>query len=98
MNWRQTLLRFPNLHFLEISVFLQVVLCVTDTTVAMADGGENDKNIEIWKVKKLIRALDAARGNGTSMISLIIPLVIKYLGWVRCWLMNMERLQTLKVG
>lgn len=73
VNWRQTLLRFPNLHFLEISVFLQVVLCVTDTTVAMADGGENDKNIEIWKVKKLIRALDAARGNGTSMISLIIP-------------------------
>ncbi|KAI5648368.1 hypothetical protein M9H77_34373 [Catharanthus roseus] len=39
----------------------------------MADGGENDKNIEIWKVKKLIKALEAARGNGTSMISLIIP-------------------------
>ncbi|XP_047054459.1 eukaryotic peptide chain release factor subunit 1-2-like [Lolium rigidum] len=39
----------------------------------MADGQENDKNIEIWKVKKLIKALDAARGNGTSMISLIMP-------------------------
>lgn len=39
----------------------------------MADGGENDKNIEIWKVKKLIKALEAARGNGTSMISLIVP-------------------------
>lgn len=39
----------------------------------MADSGENDKNIEIWKVKKLIKALEAARGNGTSMISLIIP-------------------------
>ncbi|CAI9091393.1 OLC1v1026416C1 [Oldenlandia corymbosa var. corymbosa] len=39
----------------------------------MADGGENDKNIEIWKVKKLIKALESARGNGTSMISLIIP-------------------------
>lgn len=37
---------------------------------------ENDdaqKNIEIWKVKKLIKSLEAARGNGTSMISLIIP-------------------------
>lgn len=34
---------------------------------------ETDKNIEIWKVKKLIKALEAARGNGTSMISLIMP-------------------------
>jgi len=33
----------------------------------------NDKNIEQWKVKKLIKSLEAARGNGTSMISLIIP-------------------------
>uniref|UniRef100_A0ACD5XFU4 Uncharacterized protein n=1 Tax=Avena sativa TaxID=4498 RepID=A0ACD5XFU4_AVESA len=39
----------------------------------MAEGHDNDKNIEIWKVKKLIKALDAARGNGTSMISLIMP-------------------------
>ncbi|XVE56941.1 hypothetical protein DITRI_Ditri04bG0051300 [Diplodiscus trichospermus] len=39
----------------------------------MADGQETDKNIEIWKIKKLIRALEAARGNGTSMISLIMP-------------------------
>ena len=31
-----------------------------------------EKNIEIWKVKKLIKRLEAARGNGTSMISLII--------------------------
>ncbi|MCJ1232767.1 Polypeptide release factor (eRF1) in translation termination [Varicellaria rhodocarpa] len=34
---------------------------------------EAEKNIEIWKVKKLIKSLEAARGNGTSMISLIIP-------------------------
>ena len=27
---------------------------------------------QIWKVKKLIKRLEAARGNGTSMISLII--------------------------
>ncbi|TRY70230.1 hypothetical protein TCAL_10700 [Tigriopus californicus] len=33
----------------------------------------SDKNVEIWKVKKLIKSLQKARGNGTSMISLIIP-------------------------
>lgn len=32
-----------------------------------------EKNIEIWKVKKLIKSLENARGNGTSMISLVIP-------------------------
>ncbi|XP_065071092.1 eukaryotic peptide chain release factor subunit 1-like [Rhopilema esculentum] len=32
-----------------------------------------DRNVEIWKVKKLIKSLQRARGNGTSMISLIIP-------------------------
>lgn len=40
----------------------------------MADAGaDQDKNIEIWKIKKLIKALESARGNGTSMISLIMP-------------------------
>lgn len=34
---------------------------------------EAEKNIEMWKVKKLIKRLESARGNGTSMISLIIP-------------------------
>ncbi|KAI4151899.1 MAG: hypothetical protein LQ340_003219 [Diploschistes diacapsis] len=34
---------------------------------------EAEKNIEIWKVKRLIKSLEAARGNGTSMISLVIP-------------------------
>jgi len=34
---------------------------------------QNDKGIEQWKVKRLIKSLEAARGNGTSMISLIIP-------------------------
>lgn len=34
---------------------------------------DNDKNIEQWKIKKLIKSLEAARGNGTSMISLIMP-------------------------
>lgn len=34
---------------------------------------EAEKAVEQWKVKKLIQTLEAARGNGTSMISLIIP-------------------------
>ncbi|KAJ4755804.1 Eukaryotic peptide chain release factor subunit 1-1 [Rhynchospora pubera] len=39
----------------------------------MADNQESDRNIEMWKIKKLIKALESARGNGTSMISLIMP-------------------------
>lgn len=34
---------------------------------------ESDHGVELWKIKKLIKNLEAARGNGTSMISLIIP-------------------------
>lgn len=34
---------------------------------------ENKKAVELWKMKKLIQSLESARGNGTSMISLIIP-------------------------
>ncbi|KAG0451259.1 hypothetical protein HPP92_026334 [Vanilla planifolia] len=41
--------------------------------IQMADAHDNDRNIEIWKIKKLIKALESARGNGTSMISLIMP-------------------------
>ncbi|KAL7673648.1 hypothetical protein ACOME3_008501 [Neoechinorhynchus agilis] len=33
----------------------------------------SDRNIEMWKIRKLIKSLEMARGNGTSMISLIIP-------------------------
>lgn len=40
----------------------------------MADASnDTDKNIEIWKIKRLIKALESARGAGTSMISLIMP-------------------------
>ena len=44
-------------------------------TFNMASAGEEvaDRNVEIWKIKRLIKSLEAARGNGTSMISLIIP-------------------------
>jgi len=34
---------------------------------------EADAQVEIWKMKKLIKSLEQARGNGTSMISLVIP-------------------------
>eukprot|EP00238_Polyblepharides_amylifera_P004645 CAMPEP_0196583520 /NCGR_PEP_ID=MMETSP1081-20130531/43880_1 /TAXON_ID=36882 /ORGANISM="Pyramimonas amylifera, Strain CCMP720" /LENGTH=440 /DNA_ID=CAMNT_0041904439 /DNA_START=124 /DNA_END=1446 /DNA_ORIENTATION=- len=34
---------------------------------------DTDRNIEMWKIKRLIKALEAAKGNGTSMISLIMP-------------------------
>mmetsp|Transcript_17580 Transcript_17580/g.71119 ORF Transcript_17580/g.71119 Transcript_17580/m.71119 type:complete len:292 (-) Transcript_17580:976-1851(-) len=41
----------------------------------MAENGdvEADHAVEVFRIKKLIKALEAARGNGTSMISLIIP-------------------------
>ncbi|KAK4742916.1 hypothetical protein SAY87_000917 [Trapa incisa] len=38
----------------------------------MADSHEY-KNIEIRNIKKLIKALESARGNDTSIISLIMP-------------------------
>ncbi|EJD48830.1 peptide chain release factor eRF/aRF subunit 1 [Auricularia subglabra TFB-10046 SS5] len=33
----------------------------------------SDPNIEAWKLRRLIKSLDTARGAGTSMISLILP-------------------------
>mmetsp|Transcript_47471 Transcript_47471/g.124407 ORF Transcript_47471/g.124407 Transcript_47471/m.124407 type:complete len:440 (+) Transcript_47471:117-1436(+) len=37
------------------------------------DEEKRERDIEIWKIKKLIKKLEEARGNGTSMISLILP-------------------------
>eukprot|EP00892_Ulva_mutabilis_P010870 jgi/Ulvmu1/8155/UM040_0052.1 len=39
----------------------------------MASQPSDDDNIEMWKIKRLIKGLQEARGNGTSMISLIMP-------------------------
>lgn len=39
----------------------------------MADKDKEEQNVEMWKIKKLIKSLSEARGNGTSMISLILP-------------------------
>lgn len=38
-----------------------------------ANGEDMDHAIEQWKIRRLIKTLQAARGAGTSMISLIIP-------------------------
>jgi peptide chain release factor subunit 1 len=40
----------------------------------MADAHDTVKNIEMWKIKNLIKDLEDARGNGMSMISLIMSL------------------------
>jgi len=37
------------------------------------DNSESDTLVEQWKIKNLIKHLSQARGNGTSMISLVIP-------------------------
>ncbi|ESQ32518.1 hypothetical protein EUTSA_v10004173mg [Eutrema salsugineum] len=55
---------------LVLALFSRVV---SSSGVKMGDNHDDDKNIEIWKIKKLIKSLEAARGNGTSMISLIMP-------------------------
>uniref|UniRef100_A0A6P6YJM0 Eukaryotic peptide chain release factor subunit 1 n=1 Tax=Dermatophagoides pteronyssinus TaxID=6956 RepID=A0A6P6YJM0_DERPT len=39
---------------------------------AMADAGADNFEIEEFKIKRLIKALSAARGNGTSVITLIV--------------------------
>lgn len=66
-------------HAAESSLYrdegpLRYPILEASASVKMSDAAANEaeKNIEIWKVKKLIRRLEAARGNGTSMISLII--------------------------
>nr|AAT39326.1 eukaryotic release factor 1 [Paraurostyla weissei] len=40
--------------------------------LAAGTAGEN-KHIEMWKIKRLINQLENCKGNGTSMVSLIIP-------------------------
>ncbi|KAL2896816.1 Eukaryotic peptide chain release factor subunit 1-3 [Bienertia sinuspersici] len=42
-------------------------------TMTLGDAEDTEKHVKIWKLKKWIEKLEVARGNGTSMISLIIP-------------------------
>jgi len=39
----------------------------------LTEGPDQEQAIQQWKIKRLIKSLDQKRGNGTSMISLIIP-------------------------
>lgn len=34
---------------------------------------EQNKHIEVWKIKRLIQKLETTKGNGTSMVTLVIP-------------------------
>lgn len=36
-------------------------------------GNIEDKHIEMYKVKRMIKSLEKSRGNGTSMVTLVIP-------------------------
>ncbi|CAK5279258.1 unnamed protein product [Mycena citricolor] len=56
------------LHPIHLSLFFTVA-----QAVAMSQPDAAEQNIQMWKVKKLIKSLDSARGAGTSMISLILP-------------------------
>ena len=38
-----------------------------------SDLESNDLDVKIWKIKKIIKNLSEVRGNGTSLISLILP-------------------------
>ena len=50
--------------YININLYLKTVLYLKFSM---------DDDIEIWKIKKLLKSLEEFRGNGTSMISLIIP-------------------------
>lgn len=62
------------------------IICLPVAYIAMAQHSETDSNIEMWKMKKLIKILSAVKGDGTSLISLVvnprdkIPRVTKMLG------------------
>ncbi|KFH08047.1 putative eukaryotic peptide chain release factor [Toxoplasma gondii MAS] len=62
-------------RFSLLSALPRDTLClffVSSHLLKMASDGDVDTNIEQWKIKRLIKNLESARGNGTSMISLII--------------------------
>lgn len=40
---------------------------------SLATGASDNKHVEIWKIKKLIHKLNNCKGNGTSMVTVIVP-------------------------
>nr|AAT39327.1 eukaryotic release factor 1 [Uroleptus sp. WJC-2003] len=45
----------------------------TQSEVFTNISAEQNKHIEMWKIKRLINKLENTKGNGTSMVSLVIP-------------------------
>lgn len=46
----------------------------TNTTgYAAGSAPSENKHIEMWKIKRLINKLETTKGNGTSMVTLVIP-------------------------
>ena len=45
----------------------------TEEEEKRAEASAEERNIQMFKMRKLVLALERARGNGTSMISLILP-------------------------
>ena len=43
------------------------------TGIAAGSVPSDNKHIEMWKIKRLINKLENTKGNGTSMVSLVIP-------------------------
>jgi peptide chain release factor subunit 1 len=41
--------------------------------MATASSDADQNEIQLWEMKKLIKKLDAYKGNGTSMITVYIP-------------------------
>jgi peptide chain release factor subunit 1 len=44
---------------------------MVDSTTDKQD--DDNKHIEMWKIKRLITKLEGCKGNGTSMVSLVVP-------------------------
>jgi len=40
---------------------------------SMTASRSDNRHVEIWKIKKLIYKLDNCKGNGTSMVTLVVP-------------------------
>ncbi|CAJ1356706.1 unnamed protein product [Effrenium voratum] len=59
-------------HVKDIRQWDKDVECIDFTANLLDMASDEDRQIEQWKVKRLVRMLDAARGNGTSAITLIL--------------------------
>ncbi|CAO2825218.1 unnamed protein product [Amaranthus hypochondriacus] len=63
----------PSNGMLSTGLLMDMFQSVFKCKFQMSDDQETYMNTEIWKIKKLIKVLEVAWGNGTSMFSLIMP-------------------------